>query len=254
MLKQNARSQSAPPVDSCSTKDHIQLALEAARESSQTKLRLETLEMERVPLSIPVLQKTINWSRLTSLTILRCPGHEDLWKALRRRYTPFPTHSRTSSSSRHQKPMRAGTDINQSYSVRPVISSSDYHLNIKKLQTDAVSPALVAFLKDTLAPNSLEWLFLQASRAYESSVTIDAIFKGPIKRHRASLRKLLVDSEDREDDGQPAHNTQWRRWIFPRELLTFMTSGRMPNLREAGMALDYKDWASLNLIFPANSY
>lgn len=249
MLDPGARSKSAPPGDPSTTKDHIQLALEAARESTQTKLRLEILEFERVPLSIPVLQRYIDWSRLTSLTILRCPGHEDLWKALRRKYTPPAAHTRpsTSSSSRQQKPGRAGNDINKSQPLRPTISNYDYPLNIKKLQTDAVSPALISFLKETLAPNSLEWLFLQASRAYESSVPIESIFKGPIKRHRSSLRKLLVDSEDREDDGQPAHNTQWRRWIFPRELLEFMTSGRMPHLREAGMALDYKDWVRLSM-------
>jgi hypothetical protein len=48
-----------------------------------------------------------------------------------------------------------------------------YHLNLRKIHTDAASPALISFLKDTLAPNTLETLFLQdRKRSSNTSVTI----------------------------------------------------------------------------------
>jgi len=85
-------------------------------------------------------------------------------------------------------------------------------------------------------------LFLQEGRPYRSSVSVESIYKGAIRRHRGSLRKLLIDSEDRNDDGQPVANNHWRRWILNREVLTFITSGKMPKLRELGMSMEYKDW------------
>ena len=39
------------------------------------RLRLEVLELENIALHVPVLQHSINWSMLTSLTFLRCSGH-----------------------------------------------------------------------------------------------------------------------------------------------------------------------------------
>ena len=53
------------------------------------------------------------------------------------------------------------------------------------------------------------------------------------------MKKLLVESEDKSEEGPPH---AWRRWIFNREILSFITSGQMPSLRELGMAIDYKDW------------
>ena len=74
----------------------------------------------------------------------------------------------------------------------------EYKLNIRRLHTDTVSRPLLAFIKDTLAPDSLEWLFLQETNAYKSHVTIDEIYRSAIRRHRQSLRKLLIDSEIRD--------------------------------------------------------
>jgi hypothetical protein len=52
------------------------------------------------------------------------------------------------------------------------------------------------------------------------------------------LKKLLVNSKSHEDtDGM-------FKWTFKKEHLAFLSSGKMPNLRELGMALEYKDWVS----------
>jgi hypothetical protein len=119
------------------------------------------------------------------------------------------------------------------------ISAADYVLKLRRLHTDSVSPALIAFIKDALAPDSLEWLFLQECSSYKSGVSIDMIYKGAIKRHRGSLRKLLIDSEVRKPDEPIAGS--WKRWMAHRELLGCMTSGKM-QLRELSISIDYNDW------------
>ncbi|KAH0843748.1 F-box domain protein [Fonsecaea pedrosoi] len=206
------------------------------------KLQLETLELERVYLSIAVLSKAIDWSRLTTLTLLGCRNHDQLWKALRKRFTP--TNRRRVSTT----PFRISANGMSSMLLRsqtgtpppPAPASSDYPLRLRRLHTDMVSPALIAFIKDTLAPDSLEWLFLQENTAYKSPVSIDMIYKSAIRRHRSSLTKLLIDSTLRtEDPDRP--NTNWRRWVCNRELITCITSGKM-KLRELSMSIDYKDW------------
>jgi hypothetical protein len=204
-------------------------------------LHLESLELERVPLSIPVLQKAIDWTRLTSLTLLHCQNHEQLWKTLRRTFAPVPKsptypHPRRTPNTTPRKGGRisiTGSDIELSYP-----------LSLKKVHTNNVSPSLISFLKETLAPNSLEVLFLQETRSYSSSVSVDQIFKGPLRRHRSSLKKILIDSSQKGPDGVPTNSSQWRRWMVTREILAFVTSGKMPNLRELGCAIDYRDWVS----------
>ncbi|OCK84902.1 hypothetical protein K432DRAFT_378147 [Lepidopterella palustris CBS 459.81] len=197
------------------------------------QLRLETLELERVPLSVSVLLKAFDWSMLTTLTLLHCHNHEQLWKSLRRTFSPrssnpssYPPYTSTSSKA-YKSP----------YSIR-----SEYSLNLKKIHTNAVSPSLIAFLKDTLAPNSLEVLFLQEGRSYPSTVTVDAIFRGPLRRHRASLKKLMIDSSEKGSDGHATSSSRWRRWMLNREIITFITSGRMNSLRELAVTIDYRDW------------
>lgn len=204
-------------------------------------LSLESLELERVPLSIPVLQKAIDWTRLTSLTLLHCQNHEQLWKTLRRTFAPVP------KSPTYPHPRRTPTTTPRK-GGRISITGSDielsYPLGLKKVHTNNVSPSLISFLKETLAPNSLEVLFLQETRSYSSSVTVDQIFKGPLRRHRSSLKKMLIDSSQKGPDGLPTNSSQWRRWMVTREILAFVTSGKMPNLRELGCAIDYRDWVS----------
>ncbi|KAF1970438.1 hypothetical protein BU23DRAFT_600976 [Bimuria novae-zelandiae CBS 107.79] len=193
------------------------------------KLKLEVLELERVPLSVPVLLRAFDWGMLTTLTLLNCSNHEQLWKSLRRTYTPRnPYPSGSPSSSKAYK---------ASYTLR-----TEYSLNLKKIHTNTVSPSLISFLKETLTPNSLEVLFLQEGRSYQSSVTVDAIFRGPLRRHRASLKKLMIDSSEKGPDGHATGSSRWRRWMLNRDILTFILSGRMSSLRELAVSIDYKDW------------
>ncbi|KAF2730251.1 hypothetical protein EJ04DRAFT_500829 [Polyplosphaeria fusca] len=194
------------------------------------KLKLENLELERVPLSVSILLKVLDWSMLTSLTLLNCNNHEHLWKALRKTFTPRASHPAGSPSS-STKAYRA------SYTLR-----SDYGLNIKRIQTNTVSPSLISFLKETLAPNTLEVLFLQEGRSYTSSVTVDAIYRGALRRHRASLKKLMIDSSERGPDGHVTSSSRWRKWMINREIITFLTSGRMSSIQELAISVEYRDW------------
>ncbi|KAF3053561.1 hypothetical protein E8E11_011767 [Didymella keratinophila] len=140
----------------------------------------------------------------------------------------IPLYSGSPSSSKAYK---------ASYTLR-----SDYQLNLKRIHTNTVSQSLISFLKETLAPNSLEVLFLQESRSYSSTVTVDAIYRGPMRRHKASLKKLMIDSSEKGPDGHTTTSSRWRRWMMNREILTFITSGRMSSLRELAVSIDYKDW------------
>lgn len=57
----------------------------------------------------------------------------------------------------------------------------------------------------------------------------------------------MLDSSERTPRG-PANvaseNRRWRLWMPNRDVLNFITSGRMSNLRELSIAIDYKDWVS----------
>ncbi|KAI2965569.1 hypothetical protein CBS147323_5741 [Aspergillus niger] len=192
--------------------------------SGHQMLKLETLELERVPLSIPVALHALDWRQLTTLTIFRCEGHEKLWRALRRQFSPS-----VSSRSKHSR--REGDQ-----------SASEYRLNLRHIHTDAVSPYLLLFIKDTLAPNTLQTLFLHEAPMYDSIVHIDAIYKNAIKTHYLSLQKILVDSTQRAPGGSEMPSVRWYKWMFTRQMLTFLSSGRMPRLRELSIALHSKDW------------
>jgi hypothetical protein len=214
---------------------------EPVDEHIQNALQLETLELERVPLSIPVLQRAIEWSTLTSLTILHCQNHEALWKTLKRSFCPTPKSPMypTPRRSAHASPRKSGKQSVASSEVE-----MQYHLNLKRIHTNTVSPALISFLKDTLAPNSLEVMFLQEGRTYTSTVAVDTIYRGPLRRHRQSLKKVMIDSSEKSPDGHPTSSSRWRRWMLTRDILAFICSGKMTSLRELGMALDYHDWVS----------
>ncbi|KAL1999939.1 hypothetical protein VTN02DRAFT_3780 [Thermoascus thermophilus] len=201
----------------------------AAVELHRRRLKLEVLELERVFLSVPFLLKALDWCKLTSLTLLRCENHERLWKALRRQYAP-------------SKQPRSASAETLKQGRKDVSPSVHYPLKIKCLHTDTVSTHFVLFLKDALAPNSLECLYLQEGALYHSTVTVDAIYRSVIRRQRASLKKILIDSTERTPAGQEVSNSHWRRWMFTREMVSFVTSGRMPELRELGMVIHYKDW------------
>ncbi|GKT48305.1 uncharacterized protein ColSpa_08486 [Colletotrichum spaethianum] len=206
-----------------------------SRKRLDGKLKLRTLELERVPLSIQVCCQAIDWTVLTTLTILECAQHEHLWKALRRQFAPTPI---TRLGSHHHQ-------------IGPHKQAMEYHLSLKSIHTDVTSTSLISFLRDTLAPNSLEVLFLQDRRRASGppAVTIEQIFKGVIKKHRSSLQKVLLDSSDRKrsNSNAPTDASRWRNWVLPTDMLLYMTSGRMANIRELAVSLYYKDWRLPNV-------
>lgn len=213
--------------------------------SKPRKLRLETLELERVPINTMVLQKTIDWSLLTSLTLLNCESDEELWKALRRTYSPRSKPIPIPSSTRSMKgtpDSRLRKSLSSNFSSAPPL---EYRLKLRRIHTNNVTPGLISFLKEALAPNSLEWLFLQeAGSASGSMVTLDTIYRGPLRRHRASLTKLMIDStEHREGGGSGLLKA--KMWMLNREILTFITSGKMTRLRELAMVISFKEWVCL---------
>ena len=205
------------------------------------QLKLDTLDLERVPLSIRVLQKVIDWTVLTNLTILNCPNHEKLWKMLRRKFSPYSSQYSASANPSNGGAIRPGVRRQ----VTQPVQAPEYKVRLKKLHTDLVSPSLIAFINETLPANTLEILFLQENpltsntpTGYSSPVTTDQILKCCIKRHRLSLRKFLLDSNV---GTQGAWETD--KWRFNREVLSFITiPGKMPRLRELGFSIDYKDW------------
>ncbi|KAJ3569081.1 hypothetical protein NPX13_g6202 [Xylaria arbuscula] len=188
------------------------------------KLKLEKLALERVTLSIIVCSRAIEWVNLTNLTILNCRHHEALWKALRKQFQPKPPA--------HGSPQGTPTR---------------YRLTLKHLTTDLVSPELLSFMRETIAPNTMETIFLQdRGRTSKPSVTLEQIFKCVVKRQRNSLRKLLIDSSSEKRTTNPIMPPsvpgRWKHWAVKDECLSYITSGRMANLRELGMVIDFKDW------------
>ncbi|KAI0456557.1 hypothetical protein F5B21DRAFT_502164 [Xylaria acuta] len=195
------------------------------RKCLEGKLKLETLALERVTLSIAVCSRAIDWSNMTSLTILGCQHHEALWKALRRQFQPTPPAFGS-----------------------PQGTTTRYHLSLKHISTDLVSPALLSFIKETIAPNTMETIFLQdRQRTAKPSVTLEQVFKSAVKRHRNSLKKFLIDSSEKEATATAMTGTtgRWKHWAIRDEFLSYITSGRMTSLRELGMVIDVKDWHTL---------
>ncbi|GIJ99065.1 hypothetical protein Aspvir_001189 [Aspergillus viridinutans] len=194
--------------------------------ASDRILRLEILELERVFICIPVILQVIDWTRVTTLTILRCDGHEKLWRALRRQYAP---------SAFRNTPNYAKNQDDQA-------SQSEYPLRIKHIHTDSVSPYLLLFIKDAIARNTLETIFLHEAPLYDSIVHIEAIYRNIIRAHRLSLKKILIDSTERSPNGTEVGTSRWRKWMFTRRMISFITSGRMSKLRELSMTINSKDW------------
>lgn len=208
-------------------------ALKATR-----RLKLETLEIEKVTLHMITLYNTINWTLLTSLTLLNCGGTEDLWSCLQEKLPPrkalvVPTQSTRKRGSQPR--------LRRMPSSEALSKTSEYPLSLKRIHTDSVSSTLISFLKHSLAPDSLEWLFLQDTSMYNSSVTLDAIYRGPLRRHRSSLTKVMIDSAGGSQTSRRRGVTA-RKWMLTREVLTFLSSGKMNRLRELAMSIQYRDW------------
>lgn len=209
-----------------------------------TRLKVETLELEGTFVTIHPLRTTINFLHLTSLTLLNCNVQERFWSDLGRLHPPLVTCQRSSVLS---TPITKSDDLSSKSRLRRMPSlpatsrEPQFPLKLKRLHTDAVSAGLMAFLKDYLAPNSLEWLFLQDSSTHPSLLAVDTICKGPIRRHRTSLTKVLIDSSVGPQGSRPRTSSA-QKWMLGREALTFISSGKMSKLRELAIVVDYKDW------------
>lgn len=193
------------------------------------KLRLRILELERVPLSMQVLLKGIDWATLTSLTLLNCPHQMTLWKLL----------------SRHFLPTSNIPGVKGASAIRSAPQNSlQFHLALKHIHTDIVALPLLKFIKETLAPNSLEVLFLHdRHRVLSPRVSLQKVFKLAVARHSKSLRKLLFDSsEDTPNLGLSSESTRWLHWTLTTEMVLYITSGKLPQLRELSMALMAEAW------------
>ena len=187
------------------------------------RLHLQVLELSNFSISINVLAGVIDWSRLTSLTLLSCPLSDNLWAHLRRQFTPKPP-------------------ADGSYYVQQT-----YPLCLRRIRTDNVTPILMKFLVEALAPNSLQGLFLsdKSGRVRAGRVTLKQIFRAPIRRHAKSLQKLTIDSAHRKGNGaldSKNDSSSYQQWLASREMLAFITSGQMPELLELCLSMPYKDW------------
>ena len=205
------------------------------------RLRLETLEIEKVTLHVITLYKSIDWTVLTSLTLLNCGSTENLWSCLQEKFPPRKTlvvsMPLQSTKSRGSQPR-----LRRMPSSEALSKNSEYPLSLKRIHTNHVSSALISFLKHALAPDSLEWLFLQDNSTQgSSSVTLDTIYRGPLRRHRSSLTKVMIDSVS-GSQGSRTRGVAARKWMLTREVLTFISSGKMGRLRELAMIIQYKDW------------
>ncbi|KAL8886658.1 MAG: hypothetical protein Q9192_006446, partial [Flavoplaca navasiana] len=167
-------------------------------------LRLEVIELERINIAVPIMLAKIDLSFVTSLTLLSCDSHEKLWKSLRRKYTPR-------------------------LMVTTTEGSSTFSMRLRKLHTNTVSSALMAFLKETLAPNSLETLILQDGGMVEVDEANIQSEEGPHRQYSAHAEWV--------DKGFGVEKMEVRSRI-----LSYLTSGKMTALRELSFSLDYKDW------------
>ena len=206
------------------------------------RLNLETLEVEKITLHVITLYRTIDWTILTSLTLLNCGDTETLWSCLQEK---FPPRKRLVVSKDTQSTRKRGSQprLRRMPSSEALSKTSEYPLRLKRIHTNHVSSTLISFLKHALAPDSLEWLFLQDTSTHGSSVTLDAIYRGPLRRHRSSLAKVMIDSASGQgNSSQRTRDVNAKKWMLTREVLTFISSGKMSRLRELAMTIQYKDW------------
>ena len=191
------------------------------------RLKLEVLGLEGVAMSVHACMSALDWTVMTSITLLQCPYSNALWKALRGIYKPIESMATTKVNCRG----RGNTTTPRSLL---------YQLSLKSIHTDTPSNSLIAFIRDVLKPNSLEEFFLQDRRAKQTrTVSLQSIFNGVIKRHKLGLKRLLIDSSN-----VPGSPSLWRHWTLTTEMLLYITSGRLKNLRELGIHISIVQWVS----------
>ena len=233
--------QSVAKMDEILVENNLSVSAARSLLEPAKKLRVENLEVEWVEINPHVLRKSIDLTVLTSLTLLQCGPTHGFWELLSKEFPPrrsliiSPPAQQTAQSSPNQPRLR------RKPSSESLSNGSEYQLNLKKIHTDNVSRDLIMFIKHTLAPNSLEWLFLQDNEKSLSPASLETIYRGPLRRHRSSLTKLMIDSAWGSMTSNRRKDTA-KKWIFNREVLTFVTSGKMSKLRELALSLEYKDW------------
>lgn len=192
------------------------------------KLSLECLELARVPLHTAVAAHALDWTVLTTLTILDCDRSDRLWRLLREEFRPSPSPPRRDSNGRSVK------------------DAPTYHLKLKNIHVDITTYALLQFIKDTIAPHSLEVLFLHdRRRTPRPTVPLATVFASTVKRHYGSLQKLLLDSSHLD---RLSHHNDIRRmsWALSPDMILEVTSGCMPALKELSVCVNRKDWVRLS--------
>ncbi|KAI1814091.1 hypothetical protein GGS20DRAFT_436037 [Poronia punctata] len=179
------------------------------------KLKLRTLALERVAISPGVMVRAIDWSNMTSLTILDCIHSDTLWKILRKHFQPTPL-------------VRGA----------PQKSPVQYRLSLKQFHVDPVSPSFITFVRETLAPNTLDTLYLHDQRhTTRPLVTADQIFNTIVKRHRSSIENLLINCPNNRGS-----RDRYKRWVVEGDFLAYIMSGKMKSLRALGIVMNRKDW------------
>jgi hypothetical protein len=182
---------------------------ESAHKRTEGVLKLHTLELDCVALSLHVCRVAFDWSVMTKLTLLECPFSDGLWKMLHRQFRPIDNGK----------------------------GSVQYRLALKSIHTDWTTISLINLIEGALPPNSLEDLLLHERRR-TPPLSIDTVFL-VIKRNQQSLRRLLIDSTAKVSGGGLAH---WRQWALSKPLVMYLTGGRLKNLRELSVSFDYRAW------------
>ena len=206
----------------------------------QSQLKLNILEIEKVTLNSTVVLRCIDFTMLNSLTLLQCGDTTTLWEELAREFPPRKSLI-LSTPARPPESPRGPPRLRRKPSSDSLSGPIEYKLNLRRIHTDSVSKELVTFLKNVLAPNSLQWMFLQDNASSPSTVSLDSIYRGPLRRHRDSLTKIMLDSAYGPSSSR-ARSVAARKWMFNREVLAFVTSGKMSRIRELAMSIEYKDW------------
>lgn len=91
---------------------------------------------------------------------------------------------------------------------------------------------LVLFLKDTLPSNTLETVLLDAYIKRGSGVSMDTLYKILLRRHQSSLKRIRI--------GVRKYRGTVKNFLFKRKMLSFITGGKMSQLRELSMGMSGK--------------
>lgn len=91
---------------------------------------------------------------------------------------------------------------------------------------------LVLFLKDTLPSNTLETVLLDAYIKRGSGVSMDTLYKILLRRHQSSLKRIRI--------GVRKYRGGVKNLLFKRKMLSFITGGKMSQLRELSMGMSGK--------------